>query len=187
MKLQFFEPFRRIPGKEIHSKLIDFNSELYQFLKQYRDNIIKYSGFSVSRQRMDYHIALINRHERNNIVSFLSRVNYLNNQDINLNDINNFGFIGKAFVLFTPEVHGFGKTHITIAYFQYKPADIYHLINLHPDHSKTITSNYKPHIDSRSGYVNVETKNEKTETVETPTEELRLIMGDDNFEIVELE
>ena len=144
MDIKFLEPFRRIPRKENKSKLIDPNTELYDFLEKYRQNIIKYSGVVVADKLMDYHIQILNRFESNNIQLFLNRVRYLSQFNIDINDINNYGFVGKAFVLFTPRIPNYGRTHITIAYFQYKPADILHLINLNPINFKI--DGYQPQV-----------------------------------------
>jgi len=131
LPIELLEPFRRIPGKEVRSKLIVPNCQLYQFLEQYRNNLIKYSGRTIAPNRMDYHIEILERYQKNDINTYLARVKFLNNTPINVADIDNFGFLGNAFVLFTPELQYYGKTHITIAYFKDK-GDIYNAINCHP-------------------------------------------------------
>ncbi|TAE09765.1 MAG: hypothetical protein EAZ95_15650, partial [Bacteroidetes bacterium] len=46
-----------------------------------------------------------------------AKTNALHEQVVDLQNPENWGFLHKAFVLWTPEVSGYGKTHITIAYF----------------------------------------------------------------------
>lgn len=136
LNIKFLEPFHRISGKEVRSKLINSESDLYQFLENYRNNLYSYSGHLVSEKRMDFHIELLHRYQRNDIENYLKRVNQLENNEIDVSDISNYGFLGNAFVLFTPYIEGYGKTHITIAHFKGKPADIYNAIKLNPFYQK---------------------------------------------------
>ena len=146
MDIIFLEPYRKIPRKENKSKLLEPSSQLYQFVEIYRNNIIKYSGEVVADKLIDLHIQILNRFEAGNITQFLSRVKYLSRFNIDINDVNNYGFMNKAFVLFCPYVPGYGRTHITIAYFKHKKPDILQLLKLSPN-------NFKPYDEIKVDFV----------------------------------
>lgn len=130
MDIIFLEPYRKIPYKENKSKLLEPSSQLYKFVEIYRNNIIKYSGKVVANKLIDSHIQILNRFEASNITSFLSRVKYLSRFNIDINDVNNYGFMNKAFVLFCPYIPCYGRTHITIAYFKHKKPRYFTIIKI---------------------------------------------------------
>ena len=63
---------------------------------------------------------------------FLKNVLQLENNDIDVENNENFGFLGKAFVLFTNEINNYGKTHITIVYFTNDTMNLSDVLNLKP-------------------------------------------------------
>jgi hypothetical protein len=117
MNIHFLEPHHRILKQENKSKLFLPESDLYIFLEKYRQNIINYSNYSVANKRMDYHIQILNKDEEHIVDLFLKRVKELEGKSIDVFKITNYGYIGNAFVLFTPLLYGYCITHITIAYF----------------------------------------------------------------------
>jgi len=131
MKINFLEPSKRIKGKENKSKLLLPDSDLYKFISQYRQNIIN-TGSNISENRMDLHIEILKRSDAKNEVMFLKNVLQLENNDIDVENNENFGFLGKAFVLFTNEINNYGKTHITIVYFTNDTMNLSDVLNLKP-------------------------------------------------------
>ena len=111
-----FQSLDRINGKEGRSKLLHTDSQLYQLLHSLKRNISE--QFPAKSDRMDLHIEITKqRHDPN----FRAKAEQLQNQTVDLADANNWGFLGRAFVLWTPKSEGYGKTHITIAFFGRHP------------------------------------------------------------------
>ncbi len=107
-----FESPDRIEGKEGRSKLLATQSELYQVLKRLKQAIK--TRYEVKPDRMDLHIEVT---RQRNDPAFRKKAEEVHQTTIDLSDESNWGFLGKAFVLWTPEVLGYGRTHITIAFF----------------------------------------------------------------------
>lgn len=106
-----FESLDRIIGQEGCSKLLTKQSNLYCVLKQFKQVI--QNKYQVKPDRMDLHIELSkNRRDP----KFREKAESLHLKNINLSDISNWGYLGRAFVLWTPEVADYGRTHITIAF-----------------------------------------------------------------------
>lgn len=113
MKLPIlFQSLKRIEGQEGRSKLLASQSELYVKLKEIKQAIA--DQHPMKADRMDLHIELTkNRHDPN----FSEKAVGLHEQIIDLTASTNWGFLGRAFVLWTPVVEGYEKTHITLAFF----------------------------------------------------------------------
>ncbi len=114
MKIEFESPYSRIKGRECRSKLLDPNSELYAWIDQQRLILEVEFGHLVAPKRMDYHIELIGNDEKRSEELLNQRARKLHNRKINPN---NFQIFDEAWVLETPDVDGYGPTHITIGYF----------------------------------------------------------------------
>lgn len=112
MLIKFTNPGRRLAG-ELRSKLIDPRSDLYQFLEDQRAQLVK-SNKDIGDKRMDFHIELIKSTEVPTEELLVSRARLI--QDYN---IQNLGLtrMGKALVILGPDVMGYGKTHITVAFY----------------------------------------------------------------------
>lgn len=106
------ESLNRIEGKEGRSKLLATQSELYQVLNELKQAIK--ARYEVKPDRMDLHIEVTKqRHDPD----FRKKAVSIHQQTVDLANKNNWGFLGRAFVLWTPEVQDYGRTHITIAFF----------------------------------------------------------------------
>ena len=117
MKLPIvFQSLDRIVGKEGRSKLLHTDSELYQLLKSVKATINQ--QFTTKGDRMDLHIEITKERRDPN---FRTKAEQLHNQTVDVMNADNWGFLGRAFVLWTPESEGYGKTHITIAFFGNHP------------------------------------------------------------------
>ena len=113
MKLSIeFESLDRIDGQEGRSKLLAKQSALYQTLKRLKEAVK--SQYQVKPDRMDLHIEITK--ERRD-PQFREKAESIHLHEVDLSDTNNWDFLGRAFVLWTPEVAGYGRTHITIAFF----------------------------------------------------------------------
>lgn len=111
-----FQSLERIVGQEGRSKLLHTESKLYAILHQLKQAIA--ANYSVGDDRMDLHIEItkLRRDE-----AFRSKAESIHEQEIDLSKPENWGFLGRAFVLWTPTVADYGKTHITIAFFGKHP------------------------------------------------------------------
>jgi len=114
MKIKFLDPNSRITGKEGRSKLLDPNSELYLWLDDEYKRLKEKYGELVGSKRMDYHIEVIKRVETPTEELLVQRSQQLEDQDV---DTSKIGKMWKAWVLYTPEIEGYGVTHSTIAFF----------------------------------------------------------------------
>lgn len=115
MKLPIlFQSLQRIVGKERRSKLLHNESALYALLHRLKTRINDSFVGQVSEDRMDLHIEITKNPDDEQLEA---KTNALHEQIVDLQNPENWGFLHKAFVLWTPEVSGYGKTHITIAYF----------------------------------------------------------------------
>ncbi len=114
-KINFKDPNNRISGEERRSKLLDPSSELYKWVdNKFKDLVAKY-GEQVGSKRMDYHIELLKRNDNTSDGKLLvERCQQLENKDV---DVTNVGQLGRAYVLHTGKVDGYGETHVSIAFF----------------------------------------------------------------------
>ena len=112
--IEFTDPTAIIAGKEKCSKLLDPNSNLFQFVAHCRQMLIKYFGESViSPIRMQPHIEVMAWGQPYEDEEMLKRVAFLQGRKIEPR----FIVCGKAVALAAPVVSGYGPTHITIAHF----------------------------------------------------------------------
>lgn len=111
-----FQSLDLIVGKERKSKLLHQDSDLYSVLHQIKQAIKEH--YQVGADRMDLHIELTKVKDD---PALRTKTESLENQELSLIDQENWGYLGRAFVLWTPEVIDYGKTHITIAFFGNKP------------------------------------------------------------------
>lgn len=115
LKILFKDPNARLQD-EMRSKLIKPDCELYNRLDKLRYGYLTLYGLeSVAPRRMDYHIELIKTKEEARDENLLvKRCQKL--EGVVLNELE-LCKMGKAIVLKTPYVEGYGITHITVAYF----------------------------------------------------------------------
>ena len=107
-----FQSLDRIDGKEGRSKLLHNESELYKILHRIKAEIQK--QYSVGSDRMDLHIEIT---KKRNDAEFRSKAEGLQEQLVDVKARKSWDFMDKAFVLRTPEVKGYGKTHATVVWF----------------------------------------------------------------------
>jgi len=107
-----FRSLDRIVGAEGRSKLLAEESELYQLLRQVKEDIQQ--QYQIAPDRMDLHIE-ITKQRRD--PDFRQKAEGLHAQHVDLEVKSNWGYMGRAFVLWTPTVEGYGKTHATVAFF----------------------------------------------------------------------
>eukprot|EP00873_Tetraselmis_striata_P043370 jgi/Tetstr1/463634/TSEL_008496.t2 len=96
------------------SKLLAADSDLYRCLHAVK-GAIRSSGLSPRRERMGLHIEVTTT--RVDDATLRDKAESLHGARIDVTDEECFGVLGGAFVLWTPEVPGYGRTHITIAFF----------------------------------------------------------------------
>jgi len=118
----------RIDGQEGRSKLLSKQSALFQAITRLKEAIK--SQYQVKPDRMDLHME-ITKDRRD--PQFRAKAESIHLQTVDLNNPDNWGYLGRAFVLWTPEVAGYGRTHITVAFFGDYPkpalATLHTLIN----------------------------------------------------------
>jgi hypothetical protein len=108
-----FQSLTRTTG-ERRSKLLDLESQLYKKLKNIQ-KAIDASEIDRAPDRMDLHIELLGRDNRDDIVLQRSRVDELEGRVLNLKDPNSWIFVDKAFCLATGPVKDL-TPHITMAF-----------------------------------------------------------------------
>ncbi len=107
-----FQSLDRINGKEGRSKLLHTESRLYKFLKALKAEISEH--YAHKGDRMDLHIEITkNRTD----ARFSAKAESINGIEVDLSDSSNWGYLGRAFVLWTPDVMDYGKTHATVTFF----------------------------------------------------------------------
>ena len=106
-----FQSLARIAGKERRSKLLHNESELYAFLHRVKTRL---QAYPVGADRMGLHIELTKNPDDTELEA---KTASLQGQTIEVSSPTNWGFLHRAFVLWTPEVADYGRTHITVAYF----------------------------------------------------------------------
>ncbi len=111
-----FQSLDRIEGKEGRSKLLHTESKLYQILKQIKQGIEE--QHQIGADRMDLHIE-ISKLRRDS--DFRTKAESLDGQVLDLSNASNWRYMGRAFVLNTPEVEDYGETHATVAFFGRHP------------------------------------------------------------------
>lgn len=119
LTIEFWEPSQVIPGKERKSKLLHPDSALYRYLDFIRQQLVQQHPQNIAPKRMDYHIELISQAEcdqlnGNTDSTLVSRCQKLQGLVLNPVEIEPQG---KVWAMKTPEVDGYGPTHITIAYY----------------------------------------------------------------------
>ena len=114
LNIKFLDSKNRINGKERRSKLLDPNSELYQWVDAKYTELVNQYGKQVGEKWMDYHIELIGRNDVFSDKLLVDRCQELENVPT---DLTHLGKMGRAYVLWGPAVSGYGQTHITIAFF----------------------------------------------------------------------
>jgi hypothetical protein len=107
-----FQSLTRLVGVERKSKLLAAESTLYQVLEQLKTAIRQV--YEVNPDRMGLHIEIS---KNPTDAAFDEKAQSLQNQLIDLSNPQNWGYLGKAFVLWTPAANEYGKTHITVVYF----------------------------------------------------------------------
>jgi hypothetical protein len=111
-----FQSLDRIEGQEGRSKLIHSDSELYTLLHELKQKISK--KYTVGSDRMDLHIEVTTQRRD---PKFRQKAEIVHGQSVDLSDASNWGYLGRAFVLWTPEVEDYGRTHMTISFFGNSP------------------------------------------------------------------
>lgn len=111
-----FESLDRIAGKERRSKLLKNGSELYHYLHQIKAKIKAH--YPVGADRMDLHIE-ITKNPDDPLLH--QKTLQLHNQLVDLSKADTWGYLGRAFVVWTPEAADYGITHITVTYFGEHP------------------------------------------------------------------
>jgi len=113
MKLPIlFQSLKPITGQEERSKLLAQESNLYQILAQIKTQIR--NRYAVKPDRMDLHIEITKLRQD---PEFYFKAKNLHQTFIDISEPQHWGFLRQAFVLWTPEVADYGKTHITLAFF----------------------------------------------------------------------
>lgn len=111
-----FESLDRIAGKERRSKLLKNDSELYHYLHKIKAKIKAH--YPIGSDRMDLHIE-ITKDPDDGLLR--QKTEQLHNQAVDLSKADTWGYLSRAFVVWTPEVAAYGVTHITVAYFAEHP------------------------------------------------------------------
>jgi hypothetical protein len=111
-----FQSLTRVVGAERRSKLLREQSRLHQVLENLKSEIRQV--YTVNSDRMGLHIEIT---KNPSDADFDEKAQSLQNQSLDLKNRANWGYLGKAFVLWTPEVSEYGRTHITIVYFGDNP------------------------------------------------------------------
>lgn len=118
MKILLANPDKRIEqdGKrEGRSKYLDRESELYKFLREVIGRINE--KFTPSPERMDLHMEVC-RARGLSEEDMRKQAHQVHEQEVDVTDMDNWDFVGRAFALKTPYVEGYGETHITVAFFR---------------------------------------------------------------------
>lgn len=105
----FADPQRQLPH-ENKSKLLQLGSPLYDFILASREKLVRAGATIDVRQP---HIELIGGKETQRGTVLSARASHLHNVAVPLT----IKKMGKALVVPTPAVEGYGETHATIAYF----------------------------------------------------------------------
>jgi len=107
--LILFQSLEPIIGQEERSKLLAQESDLYQILTQVKAQI--QNQYAVKPDRMDLHIEITKLRQD---PQFYSKTKNLHQTFVDISESQHWGFLRQAFVLWTPEVVDYGKTHITV-------------------------------------------------------------------------
>lgn len=112
-----FQSLERIEGKEGKSKLLHSDSLLYQFLHRLKRELSK--QYAHQGDRMDLHIELTKARRD---PAFSAKAAALQGQLVDLANPQTWGYLGRgAFVVWTPAVADYGRTHITVCFFGEHP------------------------------------------------------------------
>lgn len=115
LTIEFEDPSRRLPGEGC-SKRLNSDSALVQYLTEFRKDIFdRAGGEPVQGNDRPWHIEVVRKGNRGDLVRNAQR---LQGKYVDVSEDFNYTVMrSKAFVLKTPEVPGYGPTHITIAYY----------------------------------------------------------------------
>lgn len=109
--IEFEDPTRRLQGEGC-SKKLKVDSDLVRYLSDLRRKIQARVTVPVKGDDRPWHIEVTKRSDRDQLVQ---RAQGLHGQRVDVANITTMH--GKALVLKTPSVPGYGPTHITIAFF----------------------------------------------------------------------
>jgi hypothetical protein len=115
LKIEFENPNKRLETaekKEVRSKLLKVDSDLYRRATELREKIKAKFGNLVDSQRMDFHIELIRKDPTED--KLITRAQSLEGQLI---DTTVFETTPKSIGIKCPFVEDYGYTHCTLAYF----------------------------------------------------------------------
>ena len=114
MKVEYDDPLQRNVG-ECKSKLLKPGSELYNYITKLK-NVLRQNGF-LHLDRMGLHSEVLNDNNES-LETFLSRVQILENREIDVKNADNYDVVGRAVALMLGDLDGYNKdAKITIAYF----------------------------------------------------------------------
>jgi hypothetical protein len=114
MKVEYDDPLQRNVG-ECKSKLLKPGSELYNYITKLK-NTLRQNGF-LHLDRMGLHSEVLNDNNES-LETFLSRVQMLENREIDVKNADNYDVVGRAVALMLGDLDGYNKdVKITIAYF----------------------------------------------------------------------
>lgn len=112
LAIEFEDPTQRLQGEGCIKRL-EVDSELVKYLEHLRAKLQQNStDTTIKGNDRPWHIELTRRSDRDSLVE---RAQELHGKSVDISDVAILN--GKALVLMTPEVAGYGKTHVTIAYF----------------------------------------------------------------------
>lgn len=115
LPIKFLNPTCLDPARERCSKLLDPKSKLYQHLSTLRERLLTAYPWRIAHPpRMDFHIEVIKWGTTYTETEMLERCAELQGQLISPST---YAQMGKAIVIPTPKVSGYGPTHITLAWF----------------------------------------------------------------------
>jgi len=113
-QIEFEDPNNKMQGEGC-SKKLKVDSEFVKYLSTLRRNIQEKSTTPVKGDDRPWHIELTKRSDKDFLVQ---RSREIQGKIVDVRDLNNYAIMNKkAFVFNTPEVTGYGPTHVTIAFF----------------------------------------------------------------------
>mmetsp|Transcript_34423 Transcript_34423/g.97540 ORF Transcript_34423/g.97540 Transcript_34423/m.97540 type:complete len:157 (+) Transcript_34423:239-709(+) len=121
MEIRFRNPDRIVPGED-RSKLLATDSELHRCLTAVQAAIRR--RWSPGKQKMELHIEVAHQ-KREHAARVRARAEALQGALVSPADPEAYQWSGTVLFLPTPEVDGYGETHITVCHFgaTYAPED----------------------------------------------------------------
>ncbi len=113
LTIEFHDP-KKIYPKEDCSKFLKLDSRFCELIQHLRSAVISKYGTQVSNRRMAPHIEVFPYPSKYTEEEMLERVAMLEGAQVQFFPAT----LGKAIVLETPPVEGYGVTHATIAHFK---------------------------------------------------------------------